>query len=94
MRTTTRLSVAAATAALLTTSVVGGALAQDVEGTVDVHGSSTVAPISLAVSEAFAAINRGFGYAVGEEGTGDGFAQFFCVDNSDVSDASRQIKDE
>jgi phosphate transport system substrate-binding protein len=94
MRTTTRLSVAAATAALLTTSVVGGALAQDVEGTVDVHGSSTVAPISLAVSEDFAAINPGLGYAVGEEGTGDGFAQFFCVDNSDVSDASRQIKDE
>jgi phosphate transport system substrate-binding protein len=94
MRTTTRLSVATATAALLTTTVVGGALAQDVEGTVDVHGSSTVAPISLAVSEDFAAINPGFGFAVGEEGTGDGFAQFFCVDNSDVSDASRPIKDE
>lgn len=93
MRTTTRLSVAAATAALLT-SVAGAALAQDVEGIVDVHGSSTVAPISLAVSEDFKALNDGFGFQVGEEGTGDGFAQFFCVDGSDVSDASRPIKEE
>ena len=60
----------------------------------DIHGSSTVAPISLAVSEAFSELNPGFGYFVGEEGTGDGFAQFFCVDNADISDASRQIKDE
>jgi phosphate transport system substrate-binding protein len=94
MRTTTRLSVAAATAALLTTTVVGGALGQDVEGVVDIHGSSTVAPISLAVAEDFAAMNLGFGFQVGEEGTGDGFAQFFCVDNGDISDASRAIKDE
>ena len=30
---------------------------------------------------------------VGGEGTGDGFAQFFCPGVSDVSDASRPIKD-
>lgn len=93
MRTTARLSSAVLVAMLLTSGAVGTTLAQDVEGIVDVHGSSTVAPISLAVSEDFAALNPGFGFAVGEEGTGDGFAQFFCVDNSDVSDASRAIKD-
>jgi phosphate transport system substrate-binding protein len=76
------------------TVTASGALAQDVEGIVDVHGSSTVAPISLAVSEDFAALNPGFGYTVGEEGTGDGFSQFFCVDNSDVSDASRPIRED
>ena len=78
---------------MLITALALPAAAQDVEGIVDVHGSSTVAPISLAVSEDFAALNPGFGFTVGEEGTGDGFAQFFCVDNSDVSDASRAIKD-
>jgi phosphate transport system substrate-binding protein len=94
MRPTNRLNAAVLGAALLTTTAAGGALAQDVEGTVDVHGSSTVAPISLAVSEDFAALNPGFGFGVGEEGTGDGFSQFFCVDNSDVSDASRAIDED
>lgn len=94
MRTPTRLSAAALAAAMLTTGATGAVLAQDVEGTVDIHGSSTVAPISLAVSEDLGALNEGFGYFVGEEGTGDGFTQFFCVDNGDVSGASRPIKDE
>jgi phosphate transport system substrate-binding protein len=94
MRTSKRLATAAIGTAILTTSLAGGALAQDVEGTVDIHGSSTVAPISLAVSEAFSEMNPGFGFFVGEEGTGDGFANFFCVDNSDISDASRPIKEE
>ncbi len=93
MRTTTRLSVAAASAALLTTSVVGAAFAQDVEGTLDVHGSSTVYPISTRVSESLKETNPGFGYTVGGEGSGDGFAQFFCPSASDVSDASRPMKD-
>ena len=59
MRTTTRLGAVVLGAAVLTTAAVGGVLAQDVEGTVDVHGSSTVAPISLAVSEDFAARQPG-----------------------------------
>jgi phosphate transport system substrate-binding protein len=94
MPSSKRLATAAIGTAILTTSLAGSALAQDVEGTVDIHGSSTVAPISLAVSEAFSEMNPGFGFFVGEEGTGDGFANFFCVDNSDISDASRQIKEE
>jgi phosphate transport system substrate-binding protein len=94
MRTRSRFSVAALSAGLLITALAIPAAAQEVEGIVDVHGSSTVAPISLGVSEDFAAVNPGFGFTVGEEGTGDGFSQFFCVDNSDVSDASRAIKEE
>jgi phosphate transport system substrate-binding protein len=76
---------------MLTTAVSGAALAQDVEGNLDVRGSSTVAPISLAVSEDLQLVNPGFGFTVGEEGTGAGFSDFFCVDGSDVSDASRPI---
>ncbi len=94
MRITSRLGAATVTAAVLTSALAGATVAQDVEGSVDVHGSSTVAPISLAVSEAFAAANPDFGYVVGEEGTGDGFTQFFCADGRDISDASRTIKED
>ena len=93
MRTTARLGTAALTAALATTAFAGAAAAQDVEGTLDVHGSSTVEPISSLVSEKFNELNPGFGFVFGGEGTGDGFAQFFCPNVSDVSDASRPIKD-
>jgi phosphate transport system substrate-binding protein len=65
-----------------------------VEGFVSIHGSSTVEPISSKVAEDFAALNPGFDYEVGDEGTGDGFANFFCTGDSDISDASRAIKDE
>jgi phosphate transport system substrate-binding protein len=93
MRTPTRFATAALSTAILVTAAAGSALAQDVEGSVEIHGSSTVAPISTAVAEEFAALNQGFGYFVGDEGTGDGFNDFFCVDAADISDASRAIKD-
>jgi phosphate transport system substrate-binding protein len=71
-----------------------GSGAAGVTGFVSIHGSSTVEPITSAVAEKFAAQNSGFDYEVGDEGTGDGFASFFCTGDSDISDASRQIKDE
>ena len=94
MRTTTRLGVATISASLALTAFAGSAaVAQDVEGSIDVHGSSTVYPISTSVSEKFQEQNDGFGYTVGFEGTGDGFNQYFCPNVSDVSDASRPMKD-
>jgi phosphate transport system substrate-binding protein len=63
-------------------------------GFVSVHGSSTVEPITSAVAEKFAAENDDFDFEVGDEGTGDGFANFFCTGDSDISDASRPISDE
>jgi phosphate transport system substrate-binding protein len=63
-----------------------------VSGEIFVSGSSTVLPISQAVSEDFRALNPDFGYTVEGPGTGDGFA-LFCAGDSDVSDASRAIKD-
>jgi phosphate transport system substrate-binding protein len=67
--------------------------AMGVSGDILVSGSSTVEPVSLAVSEAFRDANPDFGYTVEGPGTGDGFARF-CQDETDVSDASRKIKDE
>lgn len=61
-------------------------------GQIYVSGSSTVEPISLAVAEGFKAHNPGFGYTVEGPGTGDGFA-LFCEGTTDVSDASRPIRE-
>lgn len=63
-----------------------------VSGQIYVSGSSTVQPISEAVSEAFKALHPDFGYTVEGPGTGPGFA-LFCAGTTDVSDASRKIKD-
>ena len=70
-------------------SAEGGA----VEGTISVSGSSTVEPISTGVAAAFKESNPGFNYTVEGPGTGDGFKRF-CAGETDISDASRTIKDE
>jgi phosphate transport system substrate-binding protein len=61
-------------------------------GEIFVSGSSTVEPVSLAVSEDFKLLHPDFGYTVEGPGTGDGFA-LFCEGTSDVADASRAIRD-
>jgi phosphate transport system substrate-binding protein len=68
--------------------------ATGVTGNVDIHGSSTVAPISTAVAEAFQGLNPDWGFAVGDEGTGAGFTDFFCTGGADIADASRAISEE
>ncbi len=62
-------------------------------GSVFVSGSSTVEPITALVAELFAEENGGFDYTVEGPGTGDGFA-LFCNGETDISDASRPIKEE
>ena len=65
----------------------------DLSGSIFVSGSSTVEPISIAAGNAFADANPDVAITVEGPGTGDGFAKF-CNGESDVSDASRAIKDE
>jgi phosphate transport system substrate-binding protein len=65
----------------------------DLEGDIVVSGSSTVEPISIAVAESFAALQAGVNTEVSGPGTGDGF-KLFCEGSTDISDASRPIKDE
>ena len=62
-------------------------------GEIIVSGSSTVEPITSIVLEDFASQNPDVTYEVDGPGTGDGFA-LFCDGETDVSDASRAIKDE
>jgi phosphate transport system substrate-binding protein len=64
-----------------------------VSGSINVSGSSTVEPISTGVAEALAAANPDFKFTVKGPGTGDGF-KVFCKGETDISDASRKIKDE
>ncbi len=64
-----------------------------VTGSILVAGSSTVEPISTGVAEALKIANPDFNYTVTGEGTGDGFKRF-CTGETDISDASRKIKDE
>ncbi len=64
-----------------------------VTGEIFVSGSSTVEPISSGVAELFKDANPGFEYTVEGPGTGDGFKKF-CAGETDISDASRAIKDE
>jgi len=86
-----RLHVVVLAAALVGHSVWGTkpASAQIVQ----IDGSSTVYPITEAVAEEFQIAKRGkFKVTVGISGTGGGFKKF-CRGETDISDASRPIKD-
>jgi phosphate transport system substrate-binding protein len=61
-------------------------------GRVQIDGSSTVFPIQEAVAEEFQISNPSVRVTVGVSGTGGGFKRF-CVGETDLSDASRPIKD-
>lgn len=64
----------------------------ELSGRVTVDGSSTVFPITQAVAEEFQAIQPGVTVTVGVSGTGGGFDKF-CRGETDISNASRPIKD-
>lgn len=63
------------------------------EGDVVVDGSSTVFPLTTAVAEEFATTYPDVRVSVGLSGTGGGFSKF-CSGETDISDASRPIKQE
>ena len=65
----------------------------DLSGTIKIDGSSTVAPLSKAAAEGFQGENGDVRVTVGTSGTGGGFEKF-CAGETDVSDASRPIKDD
>ncbi|MFI7709286.1 phosphate ABC transporter substrate-binding protein PstS family protein [Nonomuraea sp. NPDC049480] len=62
-------------------------------GQVKVDGSSTVAPLTSAAYEFFAEEQPKVNVTVATSGTGGGFEKF-CNGETDISDASRPIKDE
>lgn len=70
-----------------------GPTGSDVTGSLNISGSSTVEPITSLVAERFQGANPDVEIAVNGPGTSDGF-ELFCNGETDISDASRPIKDE
>ena len=68
------------------------AAAANLSGTIEIDGSSTVFPVSEAVAEEFHKLHPDVRVNVGVSGTGGGFKRF-AVGETDISDASRPIKD-
>ncbi len=105
LRTTQRHRAAAAAVGLvLTLAACGGAedpaasgeesaSPSGLSGTIQIDGSSTVAPLSEAAAELFQEENPDVDVVVGTSGTGGGFEKF-CAGDIDIADASRPIKDE
>ena len=65
----------------------------DLSGKIAIDGSSTVAPFAQAAAELFNEENPDVQITVGTSGTGGGFEKF-CAGETDISDASRPIKDD
>jgi len=74
-----------------TTAATGGG--SDLSGRIEADGSSTVGPYTTAAAERFQQQNSGVQITVGVSGTGGGFERF-CRGETDLSNASRPIKDE
>jgi len=74
-------------------SGAGGDVDTEVTGSVSVDGSSTVFPMSQTASELMKEGGGQLEVAVASSGTGGGFEKF-CAGTTDISDASRPIKDD
>jgi phosphate transport system substrate-binding protein len=75
------------------TTTPGGTESPKLSGAVAIDGSSTVAPLSKAAADFYKEEQAGVSVTVGTSGTGGGFEKF-CKGETDISDASRKIKDE
>lgn len=94
---TRRLAAAALSLAFVSAACGGSASTSNSAGTASgeivIDGSSTVAPLSEAIAEEFRAEQPKVRVSVSTSGTGGGFKKF-CAGETDISDASRPIKDE
>ena len=75
------------------TNAGGGSGGGDLSGSIKIDGSSTVGPFAQAAAEAFQGQNPNVKVSVGTSGTGGGFEKF-CAGETDISNASRPIKDD
>jgi phosphate transport system substrate-binding protein len=99
-RTGSLAAVAVAAALLLsacggqpTTGDNTGTEGEGLSGAVVADGSSTVAPLAEAAADQFRSVEAGVNVTVATSGTGGGF-KAFCAGETDISDASRPIKEE
>ncbi|MXR39778.1 phosphate ABC transporter substrate-binding protein PstS family protein [Halobaculum sp. WSA2] len=71
-----------------------GGGSDQLSGTVDIAGSSTVFPLATAFAETFQQEHSEVNINVQSTGSGGGFANFFCPGETDFNNASRPIKEE
>jgi len=103
MKTTTKISALLILALALLASACGGDDESSggstaggdasLAGRIQADGSSTVGPLVTRAAEEFQQENSGVQVTVGVSGTGGGFERF-CAGETDVSNASRPIKEE
>ena len=89
-------AIPSALALSLALAACGGGNEQSAGGTsgeVVTDGSSTVEPLTAAAGELFKEENPDINVSVATSGTGGGFEKF-CAGDTDISNASRPIKDE
>jgi phosphate transport system substrate-binding protein len=75
------------------TTAAAGTGGGDLSGRIQADGSSTVGPYTTAAAEQFQSQEPNVQITVGVSGTGGGFERF-CRGETDLSNASRPIKDE
>ncbi len=66
---------------------------EELSGKIQADGSSTVGPLTTSAAELFREEQPNVNITVGTSGTGGGFERF-CVGETDISNASRPIKDD
>ena len=71
----------------------GGSSGDQLSGSISIDGSSTVFPFAQAAAELFNEEQPDVQITVGQSGTGGGFEKF-CAGETDISNASRPIKDD
>jgi phosphate transport system substrate-binding protein len=71
----------------------GATVDSELSGRILADGSSTVGPYTTAAAERFRGVHPNVQITVGVSGTGGGFERF-CAGETDLSNASRAIKDE
>jgi phosphate transport system substrate-binding protein len=71
----------------------GGEQSEPLSGKIAIDGSSTVFPFAQAAAELFNEEQPDVQITVGQSGTGGGFEKF-CAGETDISNASRAIKDD
>lgn len=76
------------------TGTAAAGTGEQVSGTIEIDGSSTVAPLTSAIFEEYASEQPDVTVNVGVSGTGGGFERFCGTGDTDISNASRPISEE
>jgi len=87
-----RVALVAVAALALASCGGSSSSSSDLTGNILIDGSSTVAPLMTLLAEDFQDGNSGVRVTVGTSGTGGGFEKF-CEGETDIANASREIKE-